>query len=170
MGDVLATFPFAVCPLLVIYTNSSIDSALLQYCPAANAKCFKYYKTAKNLPSVHSAQEKKNYQICSIPSELHVPDMSATPIPPRSLPLRKSSNIYIFNPIKNVKQQKKRVHCATQLNISKAHPFCAAVTCIVPKSSSSSRLRLRLPGTEMTTRTKKYVLSYKKTQAMFLTV
>lgn len=38
------------------------------------------------------------------------------------------------------------MHCATWLNISKAHPFCAAVTCIAPKSSSSSRLRLRLPG------------------------
>lgn len=35
--------------------------------------------------------------------------------------------------------------CHTANIISKAHPFCAAVTCIPPKSSSSSRLRLRLP-------------------------
>lgn len=28
---------------------------------------------------------------------------------------------------------------------SKAYPFCAAVTCILPKSSSSSSVRFRLP-------------------------
>lgn len=38
------------------------------------------------------------------------------------------------------------MHCATLLNISKAHLFCAAATCIAPKSSSSSRLLFRLPG------------------------
>jgi len=39
-------------------SNSSIKSALLQYCPAANAKCFKYYKTAKNF-SAYSSKRKK---------------------------------------------------------------------------------------------------------------
>lgn len=37
------------------------------------------------------------------------------------------------------------MHYATLLNISKAHLFCAAATCIAPKSSSSSRLLFRLP-------------------------
>lgn len=40
-------------------SNSSIKSALLQYCPAANAKCFKYYKTAKKFSAYISKREKK---------------------------------------------------------------------------------------------------------------
>lgn len=100
-------FPFfADCPVLVVYTNSSIESALLQYCPAANAKCFKYYKTAKNLPSVHTAQEKKK-ELSNLPDprQYSVSQTRVAPFPPSSLPLRKSSNIYIFNPIKNVKKK-----------------------------------------------------------------
>lgn len=58
-------------------TNSSTESALLQYCPTANAKCFKYYKTAKNLPSVHTAQEnKERYQISPFPIRTLVTDSS----------------------------------------------------------------------------------------------
>lgn len=46
------------------------------------------------------------------------------------------------------KKEELSALCHTANIISKAHPFCAAATCIPPKSSSSSRLRLRLPITE----------------------
>lgn len=74
-------------------------------------KMLKYYKTAKNLPSVHTAPEKKFRFVPSL-SVLHVSDQSgpaATPPPSH----RKSSNIYIFNPIKNVKRKDQSAlrHC-----------------------------------------------------------
>lgn len=84
-------------PLLVVYSNSSIESALLQYCPAANAKCFKYYKTAKNLPSVHTAQKNKNQMKPVCPAFVyHMSQTWVVSLPPVPRPLRKTSNIYIF--------------------------------------------------------------------------
>lgn len=47
--------------------------------------------------------------------------------------------------MKKKERKESSALCHTANIISKAHPFCAAVTCIPPKSSSSSRLRLRLP-------------------------
>lgn len=95
--------------------------------------------------------KRKNNKRLSKKPDPHQFSMSQTRVVPNP-PLRKSLNIYIFNPIKNVtkrnkQKQKTWVTFVTQLNI-RAHLFCAAVTCIAPKSSSSSRLRLRLPVTE----------------------
>jgi len=81
--------------------------------------------------SVHTAQNEKNYQ--PIPSSKGHEEQSLPPI--------LCTNIYIFNPNKNVK---RKVHCGKAL-FSKVYPFCAAVTCILPKSSSSSSVRFRLP-------------------------
>lgn len=67
---------------------------------------FKYYKTAKNLPSVHTAQKEKKqkgYQRSPIP--ISPPCLRHEKPQP---PLRKTLNIYIFNPIKNVKKKKKK--------------------------------------------------------------
>lgn len=116
-------------------SSSSIKSALLQYCPAANAKCFKYYKTAKKFSAYSSKneQKKKMYQI--FPNSKSHKEQSLPPNPPPC------TNIYIFNTNKNVK---RNVRCA-KARFSKAYPFCAAVTCIPPKSSSSSSVRFRLP-------------------------
>lgn len=82
--------------------------------------------------SVHIAQKEKKYQI--FPSSKGHEEQSLPPNP--------CTNIYIFNPNKNVKR--KALWLSTFLK-SKAYPFCAAVTCILPKSSSSSSVRFRLP-------------------------
>lgn len=82
---------------------SSIGRTLLQYCPTENAKCLNI-KLQKNLPSVHTAAPEKKFRFVPSLSVLHVSDQSgpaATPPPSH----RKSSNIYIFNPIKNVKRK-----------------------------------------------------------------
>lgn len=65
-------------------------------------------KLQKNLLSVHPAPEKKKGSNLFIPLFLHVSDKEwscSNPSPPSH---RKSSNIYIFNPIKNVKKKEKK--------------------------------------------------------------
>lgn len=66
---------------------------------------FKYYKMAKYLASVHTAQKKNNKRLSKKPDP-HQFSMSQTRVVPNP-PLRKSLNIYIFNPIKNVTNKKK---------------------------------------------------------------
>lgn len=103
----------------------------------------KLQKSPISAYSSRKKQNKKSIKFAQSRLVLHVSDMGV-PAPAPVPSLRKCSNIYIFNPIKNVKMTNR----STRLNVGKAHLFCAAVTCIVPKSSSSSRLRLRLPGEE----------------------
>lgn len=132
-------------------SSTQIQVLKVHYCNTVPLKMQNALNTIKLQKISHQCiqlkeKKKKVIKFALFLSVLHVSDMRfSTPTP--SFPLTKSSNIYIFNPIKNVRK-KKSVHCATRLNISKAHLFCAAVTCIAPKSSSSSRLRLRLPVKE----------------------
>lgn len=77
---------------------------------ALNTK--KMQKISPQCIQVKEKKKKKSNLPCPINSP-HVSDMKdSQPSPPTSHPLRKSSNIYIFNSIKNVK---KRVHWATWL-------------------------------------------------------
>ena len=92
--SILQPFASPLPPVVDHNNNSSIESALLQYCPAANAKCFKYYKTAKNLPSVRTARgkqrEKQEVELQNNvikARQLCVSDITGCP-PPHPLPPR----------------------------------------------------------------------------------
>lgn len=91
----------------------------------------KLQKRKKRPPSVHTAQEKRkkemSYQIVPSPLEYSMSQTWVVPVLARSLPLRKSSNIYIFNPIKNEKERKKRIECT--LPHSKHYQQSSSVLC-----------------------------------------
>lgn len=143
-------FPFL--PTAPFWSSTQIQVSKVHYCNTVPLQMQNALNTIKLQKISHQCiQLKKKKELSNLPDprQYSVSQTRVGPFPPSSLPLRKSSNIYIFNPIKNVKKKYNWVHCAMWLNISKAHPFCAAVTCIAPKSSSSSRLRLRLPVKEM---------------------
>lgn len=96
-SGILTFFFLSACPLLVIYTYSSIKSALLQYCPAANAKCFKYYKTAKESPISAYSSGKKGVIKCTYFLLIPFPTRLVA-LPP--LLLRKKEKYLHFFPLK----------------------------------------------------------------------
>lgn len=97
LGNSLLTFPVWSTKLIQVLKAHYCNSVLLQMQNALNT-----IKLQK-LPSVHTAQKKKVSPM-SISSLCLRHKLAA--LPPSSLPLRKSSNFYIFNPIKNVKNKK----------------------------------------------------------------
>lgn len=133
--------------------------ALLQYCPTSNAKRkekkierVKYYKTAKNI-SAYGSKNPNKYQIATFPrfEEQHLL-FSSFFLPPTLffslflfVFLTTKKNIYNFKSHKNVKQtDKTEIQCGLSTK-GAVYPFCAAWTCMFPKSSSSSSVRFRLP-------------------------